>query len=58
MFYQVGAGHLPLYLDLGLQVIKLGEEASVPLAGFTLSGHARRDLRQAQRRIGAPSAKG
>jgi phosphatidylglycerol lysyltransferase len=50
VFYQVDAGHLPLYLDLGLQVIKLGEEASVPLADFTLDGPARRDLRQAHRR--------
>lgn len=50
VFYQVGAGQLPLYLDLGLQVIKLGEEATVPLAGFTLDGPARRDLRQAHRR--------
>ncbi len=50
VFYQVGAGNLPLYLDLGLQVIKLGEEASVPLADFTLDGPARRDLRQAHRR--------
>ena len=50
VFYQVDAGHLPLYLDLGLQVVKLGEEATVPLAGFTLDGPARRDLRQARRR--------
>ena len=50
VFYQVDAGHLPLYLDLGLQVIKLGEEATVALAGFTLDGPGRRDLRQAQRR--------
>jgi phosphatidylglycerol lysyltransferase len=50
VFYQVDAGHLPLYLDLGLQVVKLGEEATVPLANFTLDGPARRDLRQALRR--------
>ncbi|MCK7500296.1 MAG: phosphatidylglycerol lysyltransferase domain-containing protein [Comamonadaceae bacterium] len=50
VFYQVGAGNLPLYLELGLQVIKLGEEASVPLAGFALDGSVRRDLRQAHRR--------
>ncbi len=50
VFYQVGAGNLPLYLDLGLQAIKLGEEASVPLAGFALDGPTRRGLRQAHRR--------
>lgn len=50
VFYQVDAAHLPLYLDLGLQLVKLGEEASVPLAGFSLEGPSRRDLRQAHRR--------
>lgn len=50
VFYQVDAAHLPLYLDLGLQVVKLGEEATVPLAGFSLEGSSRRDLRQAHRR--------
>lgn len=50
VFYQVDAAHLPLYLDLGLQLVKLGEEALVPLAGFSLDGPSRRDLRQAHRR--------
>lgn len=50
VFYQVDADHLPLYLDLGLQAVKLGEEATVALAGFTLDGPGRRDLRQAHRR--------
>lgn len=50
VFYQVDAGHLPIYLDLGLHVLKLGEEATVPLSGFTLDGPAHRDLRQAHRR--------
>lgn len=49
-FYQVDAAHLPLYLDLGLQIVKLGEEATVPLAGFSLDGPSRRALRQAHRR--------
>lgn len=52
VFYQVDAAHLPLYLDLGLQVIKLGEEATVALSGFTLDGPSRRVLRQAHRRAG------
>lgn len=49
-FYQVDTAHLPLYLDLGLQLVKLGEEATVPLVGFALEGPSRRDLRQAHRR--------
>jgi phosphatidylglycerol lysyltransferase len=50
VFYQVGTRALPLYLDLGLTLVKLGEEARVDLAGFGLEGSARADLRQARRR--------
>ncbi|MCM5569216.1 bifunctional lysylphosphatidylglycerol flippase/synthetase MprF [Burkholderiaceae bacterium FT117] len=50
VFYQVDAAHLPLYLDMGLAAIKLGEEATVSLAGFTLEGPARRELRHAHSR--------
>jgi phosphatidylglycerol lysyltransferase len=39
-----------VYLDLGLQLRKLGEEARVPLEGFSLAGGARKGLRQAQSR--------
>ncbi len=46
VFYQVGTDHLPLYLDLGLSLLKLGEEAKVPLPDFALEGSARRSLRQ------------
>ena len=35
-FYQVRSDSLPLYLDAGLKIMKLGEEALVPLAGFDL----------------------
>ncbi len=45
-FYQVSTHHLPLYLDLGLTLIKLGEEARVPLASFSLEGSKRPGLRQ------------
>ncbi len=48
-FYQVQAHNLPLYLDLGLTAMKLGEEGVMPLAGFSLEGPARKDLRQAYR---------
>jgi phosphatidylglycerol lysyltransferase len=50
VFYQVTPEHLPLYIDLGLNLSKLGEEARVPLGSFGLEGSARADLRQAQRR--------
>jgi phosphatidylglycerol lysyltransferase len=50
VFYEVRAGDLPVYLDLGLRPRKLGEEARVPLTDFSLEGSARRELRQAQRR--------
>jgi phosphatidylglycerol lysyltransferase len=50
VFYQVTPQHLPLYIDLGLTLSKLGEEARVPIRGFALEGSARAELRQAQRR--------
>ena len=46
-FYQVGADNLPRYLDMGLVLFKLGEEALVSLEGFSLEGGERRGLRQA-----------
>ena len=46
VFYEVATGDLPLYLDLGLSLHKLGEEARVPLDGFSLAGGARKSLRQ------------
>jgi phosphatidylglycerol lysyltransferase len=50
VFYQVKPQNLPLYIDLGLNLSKLGEEARVALDTFSLQGPARADLRQAQRR--------
>jgi phosphatidylglycerol lysyltransferase len=50
VFYEVGAEDLPIYLDLGLRLRKLGEEARVPLAGFSLAGGARKGLRAAHNR--------
>jgi phosphatidylglycerol lysyltransferase len=50
VFYQVTPQRLPLYIDLGLTLSKLGEEARVELTTFGLEGSARADLRQAQRR--------
>jgi phosphatidylglycerol lysyltransferase len=50
VFYQVSSRSLPLYVDLGLSLLKLGEEARVSLADFSLDGSARADLRQSRRR--------
>jgi phosphatidylglycerol lysyltransferase len=49
-FYQVRPQTLPVYLDAGLHVYKLGEYAYVPLADFSLKGKMRSDLRQALNR--------
>lgn len=50
VFYQIGTAHWQDYLDVGLTLVKIGEEAIVPLADFTLEGAARADLRQAFKR--------
>lgn len=50
VFYQVGEQYWQVYLDMGLSLVKLGEEALVPLVDFQLEGRARADLRQAWNR--------
>lgn len=49
-FYQVRADSLPLYLDSGLTLMKLGEEARLALDQFDLSGPKRAALRYSMRR--------
>jgi phosphatidylglycerol lysyltransferase len=49
-FYQVRANALPLYLDAGLTLMKLGEEAHVVLDDFDLKGSHRAHLRYALKR--------
>jgi phosphatidylglycerol lysyltransferase len=49
-FYHVRADSLPLYLDSGLTLMKLGEEARIALDGFDLMGPQRAGLRYAMRR--------
>ncbi len=48
VFYEVGKENLYLYIELGLTPLKIGEEASVPLAEFSLDGRGRKDLRYAR----------
>ena len=49
-FYQIRPENLPFYLDAGLSVMKLGEEACVQLAAFELRGGASAHLRYALKR--------
>ncbi len=51
VFYQASAELLPLYLEVGLTPLKLGEEARVPLADFSLDGPERRALRRSHRQV-------
>jgi len=51
VFYEVGGRTLPRYLDLGYTLLNFGEEARVPLEGFSLDGSGRRDLRYIDRRL-------
>jgi len=50
-FYEVSEKYLPVYLDLGLTLIKIGEEAKVPLESFTLEGSASKDFRYTIRNV-------
>ena len=50
VFYQVSGHYWQHYLDLGLTLVKLGEEAIVNLRDFSLEGRERADLRQAYNR--------
>jgi phosphatidylglycerol lysyltransferase len=48
VFYQATTAHLPVYLDAGFSMAKLGEEAWVDLSKFTLEGKEGRRIRQAK----------
>lgn len=45
VFYEVDRHALPLYLDLGLTLLKIGEEARVDLNAFNLDGQSRKTFR-------------
>ena len=51
VFYEVGEENLNLYLELGLTVLRIGEEATVPLDRFSLEGSARKELRHIRRKL-------
>lgn len=50
LLYQISLQTLPIAIDLGLQIIKYGEEARVNLTAFTLEGPASKPLRYAVHR--------
>ncbi|RDJ00290.1 bifunctional lysylphosphatidylglycerol flippase/synthetase MprF [Dyella solisilvae] len=45
LFYQVRPEDLDLYLEVGMNLLKIGEEARVELAGFNLDGKSKKVLR-------------
>jgi phosphatidylglycerol lysyltransferase len=51
IFYEVGKENLNLYLDLGLSLLKLGEEALISLQDFSLEGRDRKGLRHSHHKI-------
>lgn len=51
VFYGVGPQSLPLFLDMGLVALKLGEVARVDLTQFSLDGPRRQPFRYADRKV-------
>ena len=51
IFYEVGTDMLSVYLDMGLTLLKLGEEAIVSLSEFSLAGANRKGLRYTYNRL-------
>ncbi|HVN27617.1 MAG TPA: phosphatidylglycerol lysyltransferase domain-containing protein, partial [Candidatus Binataceae bacterium] len=49
-FYQLRPDSLPVYLDAGLRVVKVGEEACLDLKDFSMDGSHRYGLRQTLKR--------
>ena len=50
LLYQISAACLPTAIDLGLSIVKYGEDARVELAGFSLAGPQAKSLRHSERR--------
>jgi len=51
IFYEVGTQRLHIYLEMGLNLLKLGEKARVFLPDFGLEGRKRSGLRYTHRRM-------
>jgi len=46
VFYQIHEENIPIYVDLGLTLLKLGEEGAVPLADFSIADGKKSELRR------------
>lgn len=51
VFYEISEKFIPYYLDIGLTLIKIGEEGKVPLSSFSLEGSAGKDFRYSVKRM-------
>lgn len=51
VFYQIDSDTLSVYLDQGLSVFKIGEEANINLADFNLDGSRNSELRRINRKL-------
>ncbi|MDH3327795.1 MAG: bifunctional lysylphosphatidylglycerol flippase/synthetase MprF [Desulfobulbaceae bacterium] len=51
VFYEVGPENLSRYIDLGMTVLKIGEEGRVNLAEFSLTGSRRKSIRYIHNRF-------
>ncbi len=56
MLYQISAASLPIMVEMGLDIVKYGEEARVQLSRFSTEGKSGKDLRHAVRRAEASGA--
>jgi len=52
VFYEVGPENLAWYSDMGMTVLKIGEEGRVKLSEFTLAGSKHKGLRYIHHRLG------
>lgn len=51
VFFEVSSEFLPLYIELGMSLLKIGESAKVDLETFSLEGHDNRALRNTVNKI-------
>ena len=51
VFYEVGSENLHVYIDLGMTLVKLGEEGRVELESFSLEGGPRKELRHTYNKL-------
>ncbi|MEX7006048.1 phosphatidylglycerol lysyltransferase domain-containing protein, partial [Pseudomonas aeruginosa] len=49
LLYQIGLRIVPIAIEMGLKLVKYGEEATVELDGFTLETPEMRSVRKASR---------